>query len=105
VYGGPEVLVLDDPTSGQGSDSRDALWDAVQRLREDGSTVLLTDPHPDEVQQRADRIGLLHEGALRRAAARLHRLLVWAHDNGVQLLQPRADPPRFDDALRGSDGT
>jgi len=138
-------VVLDDPTTGLDSHSRDALWDAVQRLRDDGSTVLLATHHPDEVQQRADRIGLLHEGTLRREGTvaelmrslpsvisfalppgapeppivgalngafhvetfnlqlDLHRLLVWAHDHSVQLLQLRADPPRLDDVLRGSD--
>jgi energy-coupling factor transporter ATP-binding protein EcfA2 len=65
VYGGPELVVLDDPTTGLDSHSRDALWDVLRRLRDDGSTVLLTTHHPDEVQQRADRIGLLHEGTLR----------------------------------------
>ena len=145
VYGGPELVVLDDPTTGLDSHSRDALWAAVHRLRHDGSTVLLTTQHPDEVQQHADRIGLLHEGTLRREGTvaeltrslpsvisfalppgapeppiigalngafhvktfnlqlDLHQLLVWAHANGVQLHQLRADPPRLDDLLRGSD--
>jgi ABC-2 type transport system ATP-binding protein len=145
VHGRPELVVLDDPTAGLDSYSRDALWDAVQRLRDDGSTVLLTTHHPDEVQQHADRIGLLHEGTLRHEGTiaeltrslpavisfalppgapeppivgalngafhvktfnlqlDLHRLLVWAHDHSVQLLQLRADPPRLDDVLRGSD--
>ena len=147
VHGRPELVVLDDPTAGLDSYSRDALWDAVQRLRDDGSTVLLTTHHPDEVQQHADRIGLLHEGTLRHEGTiaeltrslptvisfalppgapeppivgalngafhvktfnlqlDLHRLLVWAHDHSVQLLQLRADPPRLDDVLRGSDAT
>ena len=145
VHGGPELVVLDDPTTGLDSHSRDALWVAVQQLRDDGSSVLLATHHPDEVQQHADRIGLLHEGTLRREGTvveltrslpavisfalppgapeppivgslngafhvktfnlqlDLHRLLVWAHDNGVQLLQLRADPPGLDDVLRGSD--
>ena len=145
VHGRPALVVLDDPTAGLDSRSRVALWDAVHRLREDGSTVLVTACDPEEVQQRADRIGLLHEGTLRGEGTvaelvrslpsvisfvlppgapepptvgslngafhvttfnlqlDLHRLLVWAHDNGVQLLQLRADPPRLDDVLRGSD--
>ncbi|NEM07727.1 ABC transporter ATP-binding protein [Geodermatophilus normandii] len=146
VCGGPELVVLDDPTTGLDGHSRDALWDAVHRLRDDGSTVLLTTQHPGEVQ-RADRIGLLHEGTLRREGTvaelmrslpsvisfalepgapeppiigaldgafhvetfnlqlDLHRLLVWADDNGVRLLQLRADPPRLDDVFLGSDAT
>ena len=36
VYGGPELIFLDEPTTGLDIQSRDALWDAVDRLREDG---------------------------------------------------------------------
>jgi ABC-2 type transport system ATP-binding protein len=65
VYGSPELVFLDEPTTGLDIQSRDALWDAVQRLREDGSTVVLTTHYLEEAQQRADRIGLMHGGTLR----------------------------------------
>ncbi|KRF32295.1 ABC transporter ATP-binding protein [Nocardioides sp. Soil805] len=66
VYGGPELVILDEPTTGLDIQSRDALWDAVDSLREAGSTVVLTTHYLEEAQQRADRIGLMHEGRLRR---------------------------------------
>ena len=66
VYGRPELIFLDEPTTGLDIQSRDALWDAVQQLREDGSTVVLTTHYLEEAQQRADRIGLMHAGTLRR---------------------------------------
>jgi ABC-2 type transport system ATP-binding protein len=66
VYGGPELIFLDEPTTGLDIQSRDALWDAVQQLRADGSTVVLTTHYLEEAQQRADRIGLMHAGTLRR---------------------------------------
>jgi ABC-2 type transport system ATP-binding protein len=66
VYGGPELVILDEPTTGLDIQSRDALWASVDRLREQGSTVVLTTHYLEEAQQRADRIGLMHEGALRR---------------------------------------
>jgi ABC-2 type transport system ATP-binding protein len=66
VYGRPELIFLDEPTTGLDIQSRDALWDAVERLREDGSTIVLTTHYLEEAQQRADRIGLMHRGALRR---------------------------------------
>ncbi|MCL3859838.1 ABC transporter ATP-binding protein [Actinotalea sp. K2] len=65
VYGRPELIVLDEPTTGLDIQSRDALWDTVQQLREDGSTVVLTTHYLEEAQQRADRIGLMHNGSLR----------------------------------------
>ncbi len=66
IYGRPELIVLDEPTTGLDIQSRDALWDAVQELREDGSTVVLTTHYLEGAQRRADRIGLMHAGTLRR---------------------------------------
>ncbi|MFI2364767.1 ABC transporter ATP-binding protein [Promicromonospora sp. NPDC019610] len=65
VYGRPELVFLDEPTTGLDIQSRDALWDAVEQLREDGSTVVLTTHYLEEAQQRADRIGLMHDGTFR----------------------------------------
>lgn len=66
VFGGPELVILDEPTTGLDVQSRDALWDAVDRLRDEGSTIVLTTHYLEEAQERADRIGLMHGGALRR---------------------------------------
>ncbi|MBZ2197498.1 ABC transporter ATP-binding protein [Ruania sp. N2-46] len=62
VFGRPELIILDEPTTGLDIQSRDALWEAVDQLREDGSTVILTTHYLEEAQQRADRIGLMHQG-------------------------------------------
>ncbi|MFJ8792211.1 ABC transporter ATP-binding protein [Streptomyces sp. NPDC102462] len=66
VYGGPELVILDEPTTGLDIQSRDALWAAVDRLRDEGSTVVLTTHYLEEAQQRADRIGLMHQGTFHR---------------------------------------
>ncbi|WP_182526540.1 ABC transporter ATP-binding protein [Nocardioides dongkuii] len=66
VYGGPDLVILDEPTTGLDVQSRDALWAAVDRLRDEGATVVLTTHYLEEAQQRADRIGLMHQGTLRR---------------------------------------
>ncbi|WFE26008.1 ABC transporter ATP-binding protein [Solwaraspora sp. WMMD791] len=66
VYGAPELIFLDEPTTGLDIQSRDGLWEVVDNLRADGSTVVLTTHYLEEAQQRADRIGLMHQGTLRR---------------------------------------
>ncbi|MFF8765848.1 ABC transporter ATP-binding protein [Nocardiopsis dassonvillei] len=66
AYGSPELIFLDEPTTGLDIQSRDGLWEAVDRLREDGSTIVLTTHYLEEAQQRADRIGLMHKGSLHR---------------------------------------
>lgn len=65
IYGSPELIFLDEPTTGLDVQSRDDLWDTVDRLREDGATIVLTTHYLEEAQQRADRIGLMHDGVLR----------------------------------------
>ncbi|MEU7673720.1 ABC transporter ATP-binding protein [Micromonospora taraxaci] len=64
VYGTPKLIFLDEPTTGLDIQSRDALWATVDRLRENGTTVVLTTHYLEEAQQRADRIGLMHGGTL-----------------------------------------
>ncbi|MBB2949260.1 ABC-2 type transport system ATP-binding protein [Actinoplanes lutulentus] len=66
VYGTPELIFLDEPTTGLDIQSRDALWESVDRLRENGSTVVLTTHYLEEAQERADRIGLMHQGVFHR---------------------------------------
>jgi len=66
VWGTPELIFLDEPTTGLDIQSRDALWESVDRLRENGSTIVLTTHYLEEAQQRADRIGLMHQGVFRR---------------------------------------
>ncbi|AUS77029.1 ABC transporter ATP-binding protein [Actinoalloteichus sp. AHMU CJ021] len=66
VYGSPELVVLDEPTTGLDIQSRDDLWRAVDRLRDEGATIVLTTHYLEEAQERADRIGLMHQGGLHR---------------------------------------
>jgi ABC-2 type transport system ATP-binding protein len=66
VWGTPELIFLDEPTTGLDIQSRDALWAEIDRLREHGATIVLTTHYLEEAQQRADRIGLMHGGVLRR---------------------------------------
>ncbi|TDC48834.1 ABC transporter ATP-binding protein [Actinomadura sp. KC345] len=91
VYGAPELVFLDEPTTGLDIQSRDGLWDAVDRLREDGSTVVLTTHYLEEAQQRADRIGLMHQGAFHRegTVAELTRTLPAT----IRFVLPPTAPP------------
>ncbi|WP_434740648.1 ABC transporter ATP-binding protein [Micromonospora sp. SH-82] len=66
VYGTPELIFLDEPTTGLDIQSRDDLWATVDRLRENGTTIVLTTHYLEEAQQRADRIGLMHQGTFHR---------------------------------------
>ncbi len=58
----PEILFLDEPTTGLDLPSRMATWDAVRELAADGTTVLLTTQHLEEADQLASRIAVVARG-------------------------------------------
>ncbi|MGF9914775.1 ATP-binding cassette domain-containing protein [Paenibacillus ehimensis] len=60
----PEVLFLDEPTTGLDPQSRHELWELVCRLVKQGTTVLLTTQYLEEADQLADRIGFIAEGRI-----------------------------------------
>jgi ABC-2 type transport system ATP-binding protein len=60
----PELLFLDEPTTGLDPRSREQLWSAVTALAAGGVTVLLTTQYLAEAEQLADRIALLHLGRI-----------------------------------------
>lgn len=65
IWGRPELIILDEPTTGLDVNARDDLWTVVDVLRSEGTTFLLTTHYLEEAQQHADRIGLMHGGRLR----------------------------------------
>ena len=64
LVGGPDLLFLDEPTTGFDPSARRDAWQMIAGLRSSGTTVLLTSHYLDEVQQLADRIGVLSHGRL-----------------------------------------
>ena len=64
LVGSPDVLFLDEPTTGLDPQSRLAMWQIVRRLRDGGMTVLLTTQYLEEAEQLADQIGILHRGRI-----------------------------------------
>jgi ABC-2 type transport system ATP-binding protein len=60
----PEVLFLDEPTAGVDVELRQDMWNVVRRLRESGVTVILTTHYIHEAEEMADRVGVIHKGAI-----------------------------------------
>ncbi|WP_406366831.1 ATP-binding cassette domain-containing protein [Streptomyces sp. NBC_01546] len=60
----PEVIFLDEPTTGLDPRSRQDLWDLVRELRADGTTVLLTTQYLEEADRLADRVAVLADGRI-----------------------------------------
>jgi len=64
IVGYPEMLFLDEPTTGFDPAARRKSWDLVERLGDDGATILLTTHYLDEAEHLADRVGVLSRGRL-----------------------------------------
>jgi ABC-2 type transport system ATP-binding protein len=60
----PQILFLDEPTTGLDPTSRLTLWHEVRRLRDEGTTVFLTTQYLEEADQLADRVGIIAGGRI-----------------------------------------
>jgi len=64
IVGQPELLFLDEPTTGFDPEARRQFWELVRRLREGGTTILLTTHYLDEAEALADRIAVIASGRI-----------------------------------------
>ena len=60
----PAILFLDEPTAGVDVELRRDMWEMVRRLRESGTTIILTTHYIEEAEEMADRIGVIDKGRL-----------------------------------------
>ena len=101
LIGQPKVIFLDEPTTGLDPEARIEVWQVIQELAEQGTTVLLTTQYLDEAEQLADRIAILHQGRIiaNGTLAELKQLLPpatgrvrrEAADPGGRLPRPRGE--------------
>jgi ABC-2 type transport system ATP-binding protein len=66
LVGDPDVIFLDEPTTGFDPAARRAAWEMIRSLRSLGKTILLTTHYLDEAEQLADRVAVLREGRIIR---------------------------------------
>ncbi len=64
LLGDPEVLFLDEPTTGLDAEGRHDTWELVSALRDAGTTVLLTTHYLEEAENLADRLAIMHDGRI-----------------------------------------
>lgn len=65
LLGRPEVLFLDEPTTGPDTEARHETWELVRELRDSGTTIVLTTHYLEEAEELADRLAILHNGGQR----------------------------------------
>jgi ABC-2 type transport system ATP-binding protein len=64
ILGRPELLFLDEPTTGFDPNARRQFWSMIHGLRAEGTTILLTTHYLDEAEALADRVGVINHGQL-----------------------------------------
>ena len=67
LMGGPELVILDEPTTGLDPESRREVWRLVSGLRDGGATVLITTHYLEEAEALADRLEIMHAGRIVRS--------------------------------------
>jgi ABC-2 type transport system ATP-binding protein len=109
LIGDPELVFLDEPTTGFDPAARRQAWDAVRSLQELGKTVLLTTHYLDEAQALADRVAIVKNGAILAegapgelgAGARRYRVS-WRDGAGHPEVRDTADPTALLHELTGA---
>jgi ABC-2 type transport system ATP-binding protein len=96
LVGDPELLFLDEPTTGLDPQSRRQLWALLERFGERGGTILITTHYMDEAHELCDRVGIMDQGRLialgtpRELVASLgaEHVIEFALGNGAQIETP-----------------
>lgn len=87
----PVLLFLDEPSAGVDVELREELWEYVLRLRERGTTIVLTTHYIEEAERLADRIGFIRQGRLLRVDDREQLLAsVGTRRSHIELDRPKA---------------
>ncbi|WP_369136783.1 ABC transporter ATP-binding protein [Modestobacter versicolor] len=110
VQGSPELVFLDEPTTGMDPVARRRFWQLVRDLRAGGTTVLLTTHYLDEAAELADRVGVIAAGRLVEvappaelgAALRREATVRWREDGGWREVRTGAPAAVLRDLLAAS---
>lgn len=105
IIGRPELLFLDEPTTGFDPAARRSFWDLLAGLRDGGTTVLLTTHYLDEAEHLADRVAVVRDGRVlalgapadlggRTDQAAIVRWTEQAPDGAVRQCKARTDTPK-----------
>jgi ABC-2 type transport system ATP-binding protein len=64
IIGNPELLFLDEPTTGFDPEARHSFWELIRSLRENGTTILMSTHYLDEAEVLADRVAVMNHGVI-----------------------------------------
>ena len=100
IIGNPDVLFLDEPTTGFDPEARREFWVLIDRLKSEGTTILLTTHYLDEAQYLADRVAVIARGQIvaqgtpESIGHRSDTIVSWTQD-GREMSVPTNEPTAF----------
>ena len=100
LVGNPELIFLDEPTTGFDPQARRQAWETIRALRSLGTTILLTTHYLDEAEQLADRVAvivngeIIREGSPAELTSEQPETEIRYRVNGEEVLERSADPTR-----------
>jgi ABC-2 type transport system ATP-binding protein len=94
IWGRPPLVILDEPTTGLDPESRQQLWQTVERLRDSGTSVLLTTHYLEEAQALAHHVAIMHAGQV-RISGTLSEVLSEQPARITASLPPGVTPPQL----------
>ncbi len=90
----PELLFLDEPTAGVDVELRRDMWRLIGKLREGGTTVILTTHYIEEAEEMADRVGIIREGRILMVDEKSAMMARLGRTEAlIELAQPLAEIP------------
>ena len=101
LVGDPEVLFLDEPTTGLDPVSRRQIWEIVERLKERGRTVLLTTHYMEEAARLCDRVAIIDRGRILAEGAPAALVASLGAEHVIEVETEGAIPPEILDGLPG----
>ncbi len=105
IVGDPELLFLDEPTTGLDPQSRRQLWDLITELRASGRSIVLTTHYMDEAERLCDRVAIVDHGRIIALGAPRELIASLGAEHVVEFTTPEAPPGALDATrLRAIDG-
>jgi len=96
LAGDPELLFLDEPTTGFDPEARRRCWEVITNLRSLGKTIVLTTHYLDEAEQLADRIAILQDGRIRACGTVAELARQAGAEPRMELVQPSLEEVYLD---------
>jgi ABC-2 type transport system ATP-binding protein len=98
----PRLLILDEPTVGVDPQSRSAIFDLVERLRDEGTAILYTTHYMEEAERLCARIGIIDSGKLIAEGTRAELIAGLGQDSRIEIGLGRGDSPERAERIVGA---